>query len=78
MSRSPLEYLRHVLDETAYRRLRRLHDYLDPGGFPGHGENDLGVLDHQSPTPVHPGNFKAHVVYGLTAAPSAPSSAPAR
>lgn len=52
---------------AAYRRLRRVHDYLAAAGVPGHGDNDLVVLDYPSPTPVTAENWPAHVAYGLGA-----------
>jgi cytosine/adenosine deaminase-related metal-dependent hydrolase len=52
---------------TAYRRLRRVHDYLEQNDVTGDGENNLVVLDYQPPTPVTSDNWPAHVVYGLAA-----------
>ncbi|MHC4767954.1 MAG: amidohydrolase family protein [Planctomycetota bacterium] len=52
---------------TAYRRLRRVHDYLEENEVIGDGENNLVVLDYQPPTPVTSDNWPAHVVYGLAA-----------
>jgi cytosine/adenosine deaminase-related metal-dependent hydrolase len=51
----------------AYRRLRRVHEYLERNGVPGDGENNLVVLDYPTPTPVTRENWPAHVVYGLAA-----------
>jgi cytosine/adenosine deaminase-related metal-dependent hydrolase len=48
-----------------YRRLRRGHDYLSENGFGGDAENNLVVLDYQSPTPVNEENFLGHLFYGL-------------
>jgi len=52
----------------AYRRMRRVHDYLDTNGFTGDGDNTLVVLDYPSPTPVTADNWAGHVVYGLRSA----------
>jgi cytosine/adenosine deaminase-related metal-dependent hydrolase len=49
----------------AYRRMRRVHDYLHENGFPGDGENNLVVLDYPTPTPVTSENWPGHVMYGL-------------
>ncbi|MCP3902538.1 MAG: amidohydrolase family protein [Planctomycetes bacterium] len=49
----------------AYRRMRRVHDYLQANAIPGDGENNLVVLDYPTPTPVTSENWPAHVVYGL-------------
>jgi cytosine/adenosine deaminase-related metal-dependent hydrolase len=48
-----------------YRRFRRVHEYLRNGGFSGDGENNLVVLDYNSPTEVNQDNFLGHFVYGL-------------
>lgn len=53
---------------AAYRRLRRVHDYLAQNKFQGDGPNNLVVLDYQTPTPVTPENWPCHVVYGLSRA----------
>jgi len=50
----------------AYRRLRRVHDYIESNAFEGDGPNNLVVLDYPSPTPITSENWPAHVVYGLT------------
>ncbi|MBZ0172746.1 MAG: amidohydrolase family protein, partial [Phycisphaerales bacterium] len=48
-----------------YRRLRRVHDYLESNSFTGDGENNLVILDYHPPTPVTSENWPAHVVYAL-------------
>jgi cytosine/adenosine deaminase-related metal-dependent hydrolase len=50
---------------AAYRRLRRVHDYLASNQFMGDSDNNLVLLDYQSPTPITTDNWAAHVVYGL-------------
>ena len=57
-----------VTPQSIYERLRNIHDYLESNGFQGDGENNLVVLDYDSPTPVTPENFFAHFIYGLQAA----------
>lgn len=53
---------------SAYRRLRAAHGYLSSNGFSGDGENNLVVLDYPSPTPVTPGNWAGHMIYGYSRA----------
>lgn len=50
---------------AAYRRLRRVHEYLAESGVERGGENDLVVLDYPSPTPIDGDNWPAHVAYAL-------------
>lgn len=47
----------------AWKRLQRVDDYLEARGL-RRGDNDLVVIDYDSPTPVGRGNFAAHAVYG--------------
>jgi cytosine/adenosine deaminase-related metal-dependent hydrolase len=57
------------LDLTAsYRRLRRVHHYLEENKIGGDGANNLIILKYQSPTPVDSDNWLGHLYYGLTAA----------
>ena len=51
--------------EGAYRRLRRVHEYLCGNGFAGDGANNLVVFDYDEPTPIHAENWPVHVMYGL-------------
>jgi len=50
----------------AYRRFRNVHHYLAHNHFSGDGDNNLVVLDYDSPTPVTPDNFTGHFVFGLS------------
>lgn len=52
----------------AYRRLRRVHEYLASNGFDGDGENNLVILDYKTPTPVSAANWAGHFCYGLSRA----------
>ncbi|MDD5304548.1 MAG: amidohydrolase family protein [Elusimicrobia bacterium] len=52
---------------SAYRRLRRAHDYLSENKFSGDGENNLVILDYRPPTPVSTGNLAGHFLYGINA-----------
>ena len=51
---------------AAYRRLRRVHDYIQRGGFAGDSDNNLVILDYPCPTPVTADNWPAHMMYGLS------------
>lgn len=51
--------------DGAYQRFRNVHEYLSVNDFKGDGENNLVVLDYQSPTPVKSENFTGHFIYGL-------------
>jgi len=50
----------------AYRRFRNVHHYLADNHFEGDGENNLVVLDYDSPTPITEHNFLGHFVFGLS------------
>jgi cytosine/adenosine deaminase-related metal-dependent hydrolase len=51
--------------EDAYRRFRNVHHYLLDNGFSGDGDNNLVVLDYDSPTPMERDNFYGHFLFGL-------------
>jgi cytosine/adenosine deaminase-related metal-dependent hydrolase len=56
------------LDMAAvYNRFRKVHDYVRIYGFKGDGDNNLVILDYDSPTDIHEGNFLGHFVYGIDA-----------
>lgn len=48
-----------------YRRFRNVHNYLQTNGFNGDGENNLVVLDYNSPTPLTTDNFLGHFLFGI-------------
>jgi cytosine/adenosine deaminase-related metal-dependent hydrolase len=50
---------------TVYQWLRNVHHYINQNGFIGDGDNNLIVLDYDSPTEVTSANFVGHVFYGL-------------
>jgi cytosine/adenosine deaminase-related metal-dependent hydrolase len=50
----------------AYRRFRNVHHYLSENCFTGDGDNNLVVLDYDSPTPITSANFLGHFVFGLS------------
>jgi len=49
----------------AYRRFRNVHNYLNSNHFDGDGENNLVVLDYDSPTEMNTDNFLGHFLFGL-------------
>lgn len=51
---------------SAYRRFREVHNYLGNNDFNGDGQNNLVVLDYDSPTEMNEGNFLGHFIFGLT------------
>lgn len=50
-----------------YRRFRNVGNYLKENGFTGYGENNLVVIDYDSPTPFNKENFYGHFLFGLEA-----------
>ncbi len=48
-----------------YRRFRNVHHYLQSNGIQGDGENNLVVLDYDTPTPLTAGNFAGHFLFGI-------------
>jgi cytosine/adenosine deaminase-related metal-dependent hydrolase len=50
-----------------YTRFRKVHDYIRDNGFRGDGDNNLVVLDYDSPTEIREDNFLGHFVYGIDA-----------
>jgi len=50
-----------------YERFRNVHKYLEKNNFKGDGENNLVILDYQSPTPINKDNFLGHFVFGFNA-----------
>jgi putative selenium metabolism protein SsnA len=52
--------------DSAYRRFRNVHRYLNENGFKGDGDNNLVVLNYNSPTPVTKENFIGHLLFGIS------------
>ncbi|RPI78813.1 MAG: amidohydrolase [Desulfobacteraceae bacterium] len=50
-----------------YRRFRNIHRYIRENGFSGDGENNLVILDYDSPTEINADNFLGHFIYGWNA-----------
>jgi cytosine/adenosine deaminase-related metal-dependent hydrolase len=51
--------------DTIYTRFRNVHRYLAECGFQGDGDNNLVILDYDSPTELTSDNFLGHFVYGI-------------
>jgi putative selenium metabolism protein SsnA len=51
--------------ESAYRRLRNVHRYLSENNFTGDGDNNLVVLDYNTPTEINRDNFFGHFIFGI-------------
>ena len=51
-----------------YQRFREVHHYLEKNHFKGDGDNNLVILDYQSPTPINRDNFLGHFVFGFNSA----------
>lgn len=51
---------------SAYTRFRNIHEYLRINSFGGDDENNLVVLDYDSPTPLNRDNFHGHFLFGLS------------
>jgi cytosine/adenosine deaminase-related metal-dependent hydrolase len=52
--------------QSAYDRFVMSHNYLKKNEFSGDGENNLVVLDYESPTEINQGNFLGHFIFGFT------------
>jgi cytosine/adenosine deaminase-related metal-dependent hydrolase len=53
--------------ESAYKRFRNVHRYVNDNGFRGDSDNNLVILDYDSPTPVTRENFIGHLLFGISA-----------
>jgi cytosine/adenosine deaminase-related metal-dependent hydrolase len=50
-----------------YERFRNVHNYIAANEFIGDGDNNLVILDYNSPTEINQTNFLGHFAYGLDA-----------
>ena len=48
-----------------YERFRNVHKYISKNCFTGDGENNLVVMDYDTPTDFNQNNFLGHFVFGL-------------
>lgn len=51
---------------STYQRFRNTHKYIKRNQFIGDGDNNLVVLDYDSPTELNENNFLGHFIYGLS------------
>lgn len=49
----------------AYERFRNVHRYLAGNNLKGDGQNNLVIMDYDSPTPFSQENFLGHFVFGF-------------
>jgi cytosine/adenosine deaminase-related metal-dependent hydrolase len=54
-----------VSPEVIYKRFRRVHDYIHENDFHGDDDNNLVILDYDSPTEMNHDNFFGHFIYGI-------------
>ncbi len=52
----------------AYQRFRAAHRYLSDNGFQGDDNNNLVILEYDSPTEITKNNFLGHFLFGLESA----------
>ncbi|MCP5047268.1 MAG: amidohydrolase family protein, partial [bacterium] len=48
-----------------YSRFRNVHHYIRANKFAGDGDNNLVVLDYDTPTVINRENFYGHFIYGI-------------
>lgn len=48
-----------------YRRFRNVHNYFHTNKFTGDGDNNIVVLDYDTPTPLNGNNFLGHFLFGI-------------
>ncbi|MCX6584335.1 MAG: amidohydrolase family protein [Candidatus Aminicenantes bacterium] len=54
-----------ITTDGIYQRFRKVHHYLKENRFTGDGENNLAILDYDTPTEIRQNNFTGHFVYGI-------------
>ena len=50
---------------TVYARLRNIHNYLYKNEFSGDSDNNLVILNYDSPTEINQNNFPGHFIFGI-------------
>lgn len=51
---------------SAYSRFRNVHKYLSVNNFDGDSDNNIVVMDYDSPTGINENNFLGHFIFGLS------------
>ena len=54
-----------VSPDQMYARFRNVHRFIKTMGAGGDGDNNLVILDYDTPTEITSGNFTGHFIYGL-------------
>lgn len=55
----------YVSPPDVYKRFRNVHKYIADNKFVADGDNNLVILDYDSPTELNAENFASHFVYGI-------------
>ena len=50
---------------SAYSRFRKVHQYISENNFVGDSDNNLVVLNYDSPTEINQDNFLGHFIFGI-------------
>jgi len=50
---------------SIYKRFRNVHSYVRNNNFKGDAQNNLVVLDYDTPTPINENNFLGHFLFGI-------------
>ncbi len=59
------QFIENPSFELIYNRFRNIHRYLSENDFKGDNDNNLVVLDYNSPTELTSENFLGHFIYGI-------------
>jgi cytosine/adenosine deaminase-related metal-dependent hydrolase len=51
--------------KTIYDRFRKVHEYISKNGFSGDADNNLVIVNYDSPTDVNEDNFLGHLIFGI-------------
>jgi cytosine/adenosine deaminase-related metal-dependent hydrolase len=54
-----------INSQSAYQRFRNVHRYINENNFKGDDENNLIVLDYNTPTGINKNNFYGHFIFGI-------------
>ena len=59
------QFIENPSFELIYNRFRNIHRYLSENNFKSDNDNNLVVLDYDSPTELTSENFLGHFIYGI-------------
>jgi cytosine/adenosine deaminase-related metal-dependent hydrolase len=54
-----------VSPDQMYERFRNVHRFIEAMGAEGDADNNLVILDYDTPTEITSANFTGHFIYGL-------------